>query len=691
MKTGSPNALRLYSRAARLLTPTPRQNPDEWSLRHRQHPVSSAIPGPRSYEITPYLKPFVRALAAGIGKYSRVVFCCGSQMGKTEATLDVLGERFDTKATSSIYCGPTLDFISTMVEPRIQTMIDETPSLSAKLARGRRLRKNLKIIGGNPLRLAAASSAAGLVSTANSLAILDELDQCILNVDGRGSPLELIEARGYSFGAGAIVGITSTPTKGKVGSYKDENSGLRFWSVGDATAVQSPIWRLWQSGSMFHWAWPCPHCFEYFIPRFANLSWQSAANPHATTPAEARRTAHMVCDHCGGVITDDMKVGLNSRGRYAAPGQSITPDGEVIGPEPDNRTLSFWVSGLCSPFVSFGQRAEAYLSAVREHSQEKVMTVRNSSFGELFDSVGGDAPEWEQVASHRANYKRGESPQPGTLRIILTVDVQRQSIFLLARGYGIDDDGVQKSWLLEYGEIAGDTSQSEIWRGLFNFIHDGYCGYLYDGIFIDSGFNPSGNDDETSDNRNIIYKFVRGFRNGVFATKGASHPFTDGRTYKVGNASGVRMLIFDPNFYKSTVHDAIRSNDGSWLLPNDADADLMKQYLSEAPVRRPSGKIEWVPHSRQNHYLDLEAMNAVGYAYITKCNPGARLRRVPDAPIVSQVPPNTPAPRVKTANTESVLAEDYGDDPNRNQFPEPGSAINPATGKAVGDWFSKGS
>ena len=69
-------------------------------------------------------------------------------------------------------------------------------------------------------------------------------------------------------------GVTSTPTAGTVEIEEDEASGLEFWRVvdqDDIASLGSPVWKLWQRGTRYHWAWLCPHCGEYFIPRFKCL------------------------------------------------------------------------------------------------------------------------------------------------------------------------------------------------------------------------------------------------------------------------------------------------------------------------------------------------------------------------------------------------------------------------------------
>ena len=92
---------------------------------------------------------------------------------------------------------------------------------------------------------------------------------------------------------------------------------------------------------------------------------------------EARRLAYLQCPRCGGVIEEKHKFEMNARGGYVAPGQQINPDGHVIGDPPESTTISFWVSGLASPFVSFGERAGRYVEALNSGDQEEVQTVIN--------------------------------------------------------------------------------------------------------------------------------------------------------------------------------------------------------------------------------------------------------------------------------------------------------------------------
>ncbi|MDI3269068.1 phage terminase large subunit family protein, partial [Pseudomonas sp. AL15] len=86
--------------------------------------------------------------------------------------------------------------------------------------------------------------------------------------------------------------------------------------------------------------------------------------------------------HCSSLISEESKEWMNDRGVFVAPGQSLvgfTDDGAQIEQGGDTVTVafglylapldcdssaSFWVSGLCSPWQTFGQRARKYVVAM---------------------------------------------------------------------------------------------------------------------------------------------------------------------------------------------------------------------------------------------------------------------------------------------------------------------------------------
>jgi phage terminase large subunit GpA-like protein len=588
--------------------------PDQWAIRNRRYPATSGKPGARDATLTPYVIPWARAVAAGGGRYRRAVLVTAAQSGKTDAALDIIGSRLDTRPTPIIFVGPSLDFVSHQFEPRLMELFDQAPTLCGKLARGQKNKKTRKTVAGVQLRLAHAGSSTALKSSSAGLALVDELDAMLVDVGHQGDPLSLVMARGDTF-ADFMVGVTSTPSIGAGEVETDPVSGLEFWEVAPPEDLQSPIWRLFQTGTRHHWAWRCLHCLEYFIPRFTHLKWTSDEGEHKTTPADAKRSAYVECPRCGGVLSDQDKPELNANGRFIAPGQQIAADGEVIGEPPDSSTLSFWVSGLASPFVSFGQRAEVYLDAVREASAEKIQVAINAGFGELYSVGGGDAPSWGEVSECRCEYKLGEIPK-GVRVLICSCDIQKDKIYYVVRGWGER----ATSWLVDCGTLYGETIEQGIWTDLADLIQAPICGAFPRLVLIDGGYRP-GRVDELPLNR--VYDFARQFPRLVRVTKGSSTAMrtplaaSNIEVTRKGAASktGLKLLRLDTDFFKSWLFERIRrpqDQPGAWHLPHDVSEDFCRQVVSEARVRLASGRVKWVRRSRQNHFLDCESMNAAG-------------------------------------------------------------------------------
>jgi phage terminase large subunit GpA-like protein len=112
-----------------------------------------------------------------------------TQTGKTEMILDVAGQRLDQRPAPILYVGPNKQFLSEQFEPRVMALLDEAPTLTAKLARGKRMTKTRKVVGGVPFRLAHAGSSTALKSDPAALALVDEYDEMKSNVNQQGGPL----------------------------------------------------------------------------------------------------------------------------------------------------------------------------------------------------------------------------------------------------------------------------------------------------------------------------------------------------------------------------------------------------------------------------------------------------------------------------------------------------------------------
>lgn len=585
----------------------PRTQPDEWAARNRVYPPTSGRPGARDPFLTPYMVEYGRAAASG--RYKRAVAMVGAQMGKTDTMLDVIGQRLDQRPLPILYVGPTRDFVVDQFEPRVMGLLDQCASLAAKTARGKANKKTRKLVAGVPLRLAHAGSSSALKSDQAGFALVDEYDELLANVKGQGDPLGLIEARGYSYGVEFTTMVASTPSHGTIETEIDDVTGLEFWKEAEAEDIKSPIWRLWQEGTRYHWAWPCPQCGEFFIPRFKHLKW-----PDRATPAQARRGAFLCCPAHGCVIadTEDNRAAMNERGVLVAKGQTIV-NGEVHGDPPDSSTWSMWASGLCSPFVSWGERAEAYLLALASGEEAKVQTAINAGFGECYALGGpGEVQEWTEVRRRAAPYKTKDVPH-GVVAAVTGIDVQKRSIYFVTRGFGVRG----RSWLIDYGQLYGATDEDKVWDELWEVLQTDYSGVPIARAFVDSGFRP---DKRDAGSEHRVYAFARQHAHLVRATKGHQTQVTPVIPRRIEitlagtRATGSLELIhLNSDFFKSLVHSRIRLPDDApeaWSVPEDITEDYCRQIVSEARVLSPSGKPAWVRKSRNNHFLDCEAMAA---------------------------------------------------------------------------------
>ena len=674
------------------MRPSPRVNPDEWAQKNRIYPETAGIPGPRNPYITPYILRFNRVLHNGEDEdgrvYSQAGFVCGAQMGKTDGELDVIGARLDQKPSPILFVGPTKDIVSDMFEPRIMELLDQSEALSGKVMRGKKMRKLIKWIAGVKLRLAFGGSSSQLKSDPAGLAIIDEFDEMMANVKGQGSVLGLVDARGGTY-ADFMLGVSSTPSIGKVEIVSQDNqtiegggmSVLEFWKISATDDLESPIWVFWQSGTRHHWAWPCFHCHEFFIPRFKMLRY-----PKEATPQEARLNTCIDCPHCGGeLLYDEHLDWMNAHADYVAPGETIRLEGEsvVIHGEPlQTNRWTGWASGLASPFVTWGERVEKYLNGVLTGDANEVQTAINAQMGELYaPGMGGDKPDWEQIYQKRSAYKTGEIPKE-VLTIVAGVDVQKTSLYYVVRGFGSRG----ASWLLDYGQIFGATDTDDPWMALTDLITSPVGDEMYiQRVLIDSGFRP---DKPDAGDEHRVYSYCRDMSWIAKPTKGRqvqASPYRISKTEVNSRGStkkvSLELVILNTDFFKTMVYSRINTphkQGGAFFLPGDVSEDYCRQITSEARTIE-NGKPSWVQTSKNNHYLDCEALAAAaGYSLNVHRIPEGVSREVKE----NEKAADKPKPNDARDNSQDQAAANPLSD---------GASLRAGGGSFKDKWAAKGS
>jgi phage terminase large subunit GpA-like protein len=323
------------------------------------------------------------------------------------------------------------------------------------------------------------------------------------------------------------------------------------------------------------------------VPCYELLKW-----PEKATPAQAKRSAWLECPHCQAHLTERHKPEMNSRGTF-----------ELTG-DPDSDTASFWISGLCSPWRTWGQCVAAWIEAAHSHEPEQCQAAMNTVFGELF-KIQGEAPPASRVAQLRGAYHFDEVPT-GARGLTAGVDVQGDRLVYVVRAWG----HASTSWLIRHGELWGDTQPGDpVWNDLAELLEVQYGALGRVRLtLIDAGFRPD-----------AVYALARRIAN-VLPSKGSdaqSKPVyisrLDTNIRGESQRRGVRLAHVDASYFKAWVHGRIGwpiDQPGAWHLPADATEDYCEQLVAEERVVKPNGAVKWIRTKKANHYLDCEVLCA---------------------------------------------------------------------------------
>jgi phage terminase large subunit GpA-like protein len=528
----------------------------------------------------------------------------GSQMAKTTAFFLVIGQKLDDDPAPILYVGPTKSNVDSAIEPRIAQMLRSSESLWSKTEKGRSAKKLVKRVAGVTLSLAWAGSPTELASRPAHTVLIDELDR-MEPIAGEGDPVTLASARMSTFPDGRLL-ITSTPLEGTVAVERNEKTGIEHWKVAEPKDVLSPIWKLWQEGTRFEWAVPCPDCHQYFVPRFRLLRW-----PKKCTAREAQTAARLTCQRCGTLIEESAKAEMNAKGEFIAPGQDVV-DGVVVGDLPDTDTASFWASGLMSPWRTWGGCASEWIRANASGDQERIRGIINTDFGELY-AFKGEATPAEAVRACVGAYAFGEYPGGGDIECITCgVDVQKRRLIYAVRGWGYS----MESWLLEAGDLWGETENPQVWAELEGLLDREWGGKPIKRMGIDSGYRPG---DVYRRPDNLVYDFCIRHRGRAVPTKGRdwlNKPLVSslidvtfrGQTLK----AGLQLWHLDSDYFKQWLVSRLTwpaEQPGRFWVPRDVTDDYCEQLTAETRIAKPSGRAVWVRVRPENHFMDCEVIN----------------------------------------------------------------------------------
>lgn len=400
-----------------------------WAERYRIISAdNSALPGRYSLSITPYLRGILECITDR--RVRKVVCQKSAQIGWTDGVINN-------------YVGYTIHIDPCPIGilfPRDQTAKDWSAEKFIPMVEATEVLRNLvniktrsadntqnrkKFLGGF-LKTVGSNSTAGVKSTPLKRALIEEPDDCNVNIKGQGDSIKMMEERIKSYHDGKII-IGGTPT------------------IKGLSAIESEM----ETSDQRHYEVPCHDCEEAHALSWDNVTWlHDEAAGHAIYKTARPETARYTCPHCGGVWTDAQKNRNVRRADAAGFGWRATAEFRGVA--------GFFLNELYSPFVEsrLERLVEKLLNAEHEAAGGEpgaLIAFTNSTLGTTYE-YKGDTPEASDLRLRAQAYDEGTVPLGG-LVLTMGVDVQHDRLAVIIRAWGRGEE----SWLVYWGEIFGST------------------------------------------------------------------------------------------------------------------------------------------------------------------------------------------------------------------------------------------
>jgi len=357
-------------------------------------------------------------------RVSEVVVMSGSQLGKTELLLNIVGYHIAHDPAPILVVQPTLEMASAWSKDRLANMLRDSPSLRDKVSDPRsRDSGNTtlhKVFPGGHISVVGSNSPASMASRPIRIVLVDELDRCALSAGAEGSPVALARRRTATFWNRKIVQVSS-PTLKNFSRIEDEykrSSRNKYWI-------------------------PCHKCGEMQVLEWSQVRWEE----------NKPETAKYHCRECDESWTDANRINALSSGEWRS-------EQEVPGVE------GFEISGLYSPWSMIGEAAREFVIA--KQSPLTLQGFVNTYLCQTWEDAGAqeEIPYEYLFARREDSFSDQDLVAPeGTGVITAGIDVQddRLEIEFVAWGKGT---AAPENWSLHFGVLYGDPSGQKLWEEL---------------------------------------------------------------------------------------------------------------------------------------------------------------------------------------------------------------------------------
>lgn len=544
--------------ALQFLSPPEQLTVSEWAEKYRMlDSKSSAMPGPWSNDVTPYLT----GVMDEFNNYEteKIIFVKPTQIGGTEALQNMIGYIVMQDPAPTMIVYPTDTLAKSVSENRLQPMLKATPEIAKKFDENSSL---LELqFDGMYLSLAGSNSPSGLASKPIRFLMMDEVDKYPGASSKEADPIKLATERTKTFHNKKIY-ITSTPTL-KTG---------HIWKEKEGADIEK------------HYFVPCPHCGEFIEFKFQNIRFP---DDEGMSYADRAEFATYVCQECGCVITDNDKHNMLKLGEWRV----VHHRTKYV------RNVAFWINTLYSPFVRWSDIAKEFLST--KDDPEDFQNFVNSWLAEPWEDTKLKTSA-ELVLERQTELPSCTLPK-WTKLLTAGVDVQETSLYWTIRAWGnyLTSQNIAHGQALSFEEIDRVMNAQ--------YMTEDGDPMVVNLCLIDSG-----------DQTDMVYDFCSYHSDYALPVKGSSHAqLSHYKLSKVNKADskayGMQLVLVDGGKYKDMIAGRMRrpNGRGSWMVYSGCDMEYATQVTSEhkVNVKTPSGtKQVWQPkHSHSdNHYLDAE-------------------------------------------------------------------------------------
>lgn len=544
--------------------------------------LTSAAAGRYSFDMVPFYKGIAEAIDSP--NIRKINIRKPTQLGGTQLVVNAICHWADTEPAPAMFCMADEDTAIEICKYRIQPTIERVPLLRSLINRAKFNESEILLNNDFRLVMAWASSIAKTASRPIRYLIMDEITKDGYNRTGKeGDSITRILQRTETFDNKKII-LLSTVTAEGDNMYRQEEA----------------------SEELYLYFIPCPHCgtFQPLFFReteYIDQAGNAVISGSVKWEGEAT-TAYYECNSCKEAITTIQKNNVCGQGLWV--------------PQRNNKTratdITFAISRLYSLFPGgrFESLAKDFIDCKEDNL--KLQAFVNNSLAEYWKHVVKKVNRNALINAIDASFKANDIPDP-VVALVMTVDVQKHGFWYVIRGWAQNEN----SWLIQYGYV-------KTWEELDKLCFDtrwnhkaGSMPIWRIGIDTGGGVRATG---ESSADEVYAWILVNRYRGAdIYPCKGSSKALPTKckmgaplQKSKAGSV-GIRLLMIDAEKCKDSFFYRLECANREGAIASYVHRDTGKEYFDqlcaeEKRFSRKTGRTEWIRIHKNNHYLDVEAM-----------------------------------------------------------------------------------